>query len=287
MSDGLAVVVMGYRNAATVERALASVVRQAGPDVEVVVVTSGGDATADLVRRTHPAVPVVAHPGRWMPGAARNAGIEATSARWVAFLAADNVAGDGWVAGRLAAHRCGHAVVASAMGLWGRRTPSALAVHLAMYGGRLPGGGSRTVVPPAGAAHGCSYDRALFERFGGFDPALRVGEDTELALRLAAGGVVFWFDERVITEHEPPARLVAAVRDQYARGGRGAPAGGRGAVDLWIARTRSSWRLAVGNGAARADLVRCAPAFPVVTAAWALGRASARRRAPAAARTAQ
>jgi hypothetical protein len=51
----MAVVVMGYRNAATITAAVRSVVEQDAPEpFEVLVVTSGGDHTAGSCERSSP-----------------------------------------------------------------------------------------------------------------------------------------------------------------------------------------------------------------------------------------
>ena len=50
----LSVVVMGYRNADTIDGAVRSVLGQDGAAVEVLVVTSGGDRSAQIVRERHP-----------------------------------------------------------------------------------------------------------------------------------------------------------------------------------------------------------------------------------------
>src|SRR5205807_246568 len=79
VADGdpvLTVVVMGYRNEATILRSIRSVVDQSSDDpFEIVVVTSGGDHSADLVAQAFPHLSVVDSSSRLFPGGARNAGI--------------------------------------------------------------------------------------------------------------------------------------------------------------------------------------------------------------------
>lgn len=223
----ITVVVMGYRNRATIVDAVASVVTQATPEpVEVVVVTSGNDGSGDAVRAAYPDLLVIDAPTRLLPGGARNAGVDAATGAVVAFLAADCLAEPGWVAARVAAHRAGHPVVAGAMTLAPPRPPSAWALHFDLYGARLPGRGVGPVLPSDPAAHGLSFDRAVLDRLGPFDATVRIGEDTDAARRLAALGVPVWFDPCVRTAHRGPATARALMEERYQRGLAATRAGG-------------------------------------------------------------
>lgn len=215
----LSVVVMGYRNEATIVEAVRSVVtQQASEPFEVVVVTSGPDGAGDAVRATFPDLAVVASPDRLLPGAARNVGVATSRGPVVAFLAADCLAEPGWVQARLEAHRSGHPVVAGAMTAAPPLRPAALASHLALYCHRLPGRPAGPVAPGDPAAHGLSFQRSVLARLGPFDPHLRVGEDTDAARRLARLGVPIWFEPRVRTAHRGPATTPALLADQLRRG---------------------------------------------------------------------
>lgn len=219
----LSVVVIGYRNEATIVRAVESVRSQhAEEPFEVVVVTSGGDASAARVR-AFPDVAVIEAPTRLLPGGARNAGLAASKGRFVSFLAADCEAPPGWVAGRLRAHRSGHPVVAGAMTSVGR-SASALASLFLLYSARLPGRPAGRVAWPDPAAHSLSYQREVLERLRGFDESLLIGEDTQAARRLGELGVEIWFEPSVRTAHSGPRTLAALVADQYGRGARAARA---------------------------------------------------------------
>jgi len=90
-----AVVIPAYRAADTLARALDSVMAQTLPPRQVVVVDDGSPDGEDLARivagyRGRVALVRQANAG---PAAARNAGVRATSAAWVAFLDAD----DSWL----------------------------------------------------------------------------------------------------------------------------------------------------------------------------------------------
>ncbi|HEX2253785.1 MAG TPA: glycosyltransferase, partial [Thermoanaerobaculia bacterium] len=192
--------------------------------LELVVVNSGGGgAAAALARagigRSGTPVRVVERSERLFAGAARNLGIAATTAPFVAFLAADCVAAPGWVAARLRRHRGGAAAVASALLHTAPRNPVAWAAHVALYSRRMPG-----VPASERLLYGVSYARELFHRFGPFPEDLRAGEDTVFHQRLAAAAVAIEWAPEVCTRHRNPRRLAPLLADQYRRGARSAAA---------------------------------------------------------------
>ena len=214
----LAVVVMGYRDEATIERAVRSAVEQeANEPFEVVVVTSSGDRSAQIVREHFPELVVIDSEERLLPGGARNVGVEVTSAEIVAFLAADCIALPGWVSGRLAHHRKGHAAVASAIVPGPDDGIVGVAETLSLFPARLSGH------PEGAATHGqsfgLSYTRELLGVLGPFDASLRTGEDSLVAKRLPDLGITPWFDPKIRTAHPGSPNLRAFVRDQFRRGG--------------------------------------------------------------------
>src|SRR4051794_31525204 len=132
MSDGLACVVISLRNQPGLVDAVRSLVDQS-ERAEVVVVNSGGGDSTTTLRDAGLHVPVIDLPRRLFPGAARNLGIDATRARYVAFLAADSRAHPGWVAGRLREHRSGAAAVAGALTNASPESRSASAAALLLH----------------------------------------------------------------------------------------------------------------------------------------------------------
>ena len=207
----LAVVVLSYRNERTIVAAVESLFGQVGPPLELVVSHSGGGPTPGLLGERFPGLRLLASPSRRTPGAARNAGVEATHAPYVAFLAGDCAACPGWAMGRLRRHRAGAVAVASAMA-----TPSAaapLASHLLQHGYRM-----RHVDAPGHLRFGVSYARELLVRHGPFPEGLPGEEDVALNLRLLESRVQVVFAPDVVTEHSYPATATELLRDQYHRG---------------------------------------------------------------------
>ncbi len=196
MSDGLVSVVIPFYNPGVyLAEAVASVLGQAYRPLEVLLVDDEStDGSADVAARlAGSAAPVrllrlATNQG---PAAARNAGLRASRGDFVTFLDADDL----MVADRLVvqtAHLRAHPTVDAVVGL----ADNVLE----------PG-----VVPPVwlrwvgtGAHPGYAYamsvltHRRVFDRVGLFDPALRVGEDTDWMLRARAAGVRIARIDRVL-----------------------------------------------------------------------------------------
>jgi len=200
---------------ATLVGAVRSLLEQ-DPVPEVVVVNSGGGDARQVLRAAGLDVPVVECSHLLLPGGARNRGIAALSAPYVAFLAEDCRAEPGWVAGRLRAHASGAATVASVMTNAVPGSRAANAAYLLLHHRRMP-----DTPPQDRLLYSLSYDRAVLDRVGRFREDLRVGEDTELALRLGDGLRPLLAPE-VRTAHLNPASAGELVRDQRVRGARAA-----------------------------------------------------------------
>ncbi len=213
----MSVVVFGYRDEATILRSVASLLDQQTRDpFEVVVATSGGDRTAELVRRTFPSVPVAESPTRLFPGGVRNLGASLARGETIAFLEGDCLASPGWVQRRIDLHRAGYEAVAGAMTSLTVDGKAGKAGLYLLHPNRLQG-------HTAGPAHdyqsyGLSFTRTLLERAGPFDETLRIDEDTAMVERVRFLGVQPWFEPSIVRRHIGPGSVVALARDQYARG---------------------------------------------------------------------
>jgi glycosyltransferase involved in cell wall biosynthesis len=209
----LATIVIGYRAPADLIGAVRSLLDQSEP-TEILVVNSGGGDIATLLGRAGISVPTLEYGERLRVGAARNAGIGATRAPYVAFLASDCRARPGWVAARLARHRSGDRAVASAVVNSRPDSLIATAAHISLFMRRLPG-------LPADLAlrFGASFDRHLFDEYGLFDETLETNEDTEFMRRLPDALRPCW-EPAVQTEHRNETRFFAHLADQFRRGRR-------------------------------------------------------------------
>ncbi len=205
----ITVVIPTFDRATVVLTAVQSVLDQAGPRVEVVVVDDGsGDDTVTRVgSHRDPRVRLVqaAHGGVC---AARNLGAAAARAPWLAFLDSDDVAAEGWLAALC--------------------EPLARGAELVTCGAELryPDGSVRVVRPvPLGPAFGSitahflagtfAMSTELFRAVGGYRDGLTYGENTELGMRL--GTEARARGARVAADPRPLVHVSAVVREYDAR----------------------------------------------------------------------
>lgn len=278
MSAELACAVLSYRDEPFLVEAVRSVVQQ-DVAVEVVVVNSGGGDPSTRLGDAGIAVPVVNFTGRLYPGAARNAGIDATHAPWLAFLAADCLATPGWAAARLREHRAGAAAVASTMTNAYPESTAAWAALLLLHNRRLAQTSERHRLH-----YSLSYDRSLFGRFGRFREDLRAGEDTEFNARIRAHArTVLAVD--AATAHRYPTTPAAMLRDAFRRGrlqaamqgaieGKG-PSQLRVAVRAPLGVIRSVAISGRAPGPTRARMLRALPLVVAGSVAYTAGALSA------------
>jgi glycosyltransferase involved in cell wall biosynthesis len=230
----MSVIVTAYKSESTIEEAVRSVVDQPSPEpFEVIVVTSGPDRSADIVRKKFPNVRVISSSVRLLPGGARNAGVAEARGEFIGFLAAHAKAHPNWVAHRLQLHRDGHDAVAGSVADGGGNSIGLASLYI-VYSDRLKSRPAGLVSPPDPAAHSISMRKSLLEEVGLFDESVRVGEDTVLAMRLAERGVKIWFEPSVTISVSWPTTLPGLVRDQFLRGRRASRLAG-------ILRPDSSW----------------------------------------------
>ncbi len=212
-SPELCVVVIATKADPRLVAAIRSLQAQDIP-LEIVLVNSGGGAPAELLARHGIEVPLLDLTERVYVGAARNLGIRATRAPYVAFLAADCRAHAGWARRRLELHRAGQMAVASAMVNSAPRSLISTAYHLMLFMRRLPG------LPEQHAIRfGASFRREIFDCFGLYDEDMRSGEDSEFLARLPGSATPVWCCG-VQTEHDNDIGFLRALAEMFARGRR-------------------------------------------------------------------
>jgi glycosyltransferase involved in cell wall biosynthesis len=202
MQPSLSVIIPSYNRADVLGRAVGSVLGQSGPDIEVIVVDDGStDDTAILLASYEdPRLRIVVQANAGVC-AARNAGVQASSARFLAFLDSDDEAAAGWVDFYRAAAMdsldfasCGVRHVSSGSDDQ-VLTPNPHGPQFGYIEARfLPG------------AFGLAKD--LLIEVGGFRVGLRYSEHTDLALRL--GGRVL---DKPIRSRRTDEPLVIWYRD--------------------------------------------------------------------------
>jgi glycosyltransferase involved in cell wall biosynthesis len=200
VTPAASVVIPAYRAADTIAACLRGL---QGQDIderfEVIVVASGGDATADIVRRGFPRVVVLEVAGRLSPGSGRNLGVARARGPVIAFLAADCAPEPDWLRRRVEAHCVGEAVVGGFVDVATPATLAGWAQYFAKFWGMLRFEGARH--RGRGPLLHLSYTREVLDEFGPFSECGVAGEDTAFNHELVAAGHRVWFDSAIRVRH--------------------------------------------------------------------------------------
>jgi len=222
----VSVIIPTYNRGHILQRAIRSVLTQEIAATELIIVDDGSeDNTQSIIQGVRlelqgqhenrsPRLISLTQTNQGV-SAARNAGIEAASSEWIAFLDAD----DEWLPHNLTAHlqllrgsskthwcATGHAHVRDTSQLHYRGSNGVSGLvdfwSFARYGDPLP---STLLIR-----------RTVIEQVGGFDPSLRISEDRDLAWRIAQIYPCIGFDSRitVIKHIDAGGSLMAGSSDR-------------------------------------------------------------------------
>jgi glycosyltransferase involved in cell wall biosynthesis len=212
----LSAIVISRDDEDRIERTVRSVVEQrCDLPFEVIVVTSGTDRTASIVRERFPQVRLVEldHPA--LPGEARNAGLRLARGAYVSFPGSHVELPPGSLAARIAAHEQGWTMVTGTTRN-GNDTLVGWAAYFLDQSTVLPGRPSEPLDRPP--AH-CSYEAAALLATGGFPEDVRAGEDTWVNEVLFRAGHRAWRAADVPLVHHNRSRTVRhLVRHHFQRG---------------------------------------------------------------------
>ncbi len=186
------------------------------------------------------------------PGVARDDAAADLTTPFVAFLDADVEAAPGWIEA-LAGHFADPAVAAVAPRVRSRPGPTFREryeeVHSPLDLGDAPSavgpGGPVAYVPTAALV----LRTAAFREVGGFDSALRLGEDVDLVWRLVDAGHTVRYEPTVVVHHEPRESWRAWFAQRHGYGTSAAPLATRHGRKVAPARC-SVWSAAVWGAAA-------------------------------------
>lgn len=209
----LAVVVLGFRNQPGLLHAVQSLLDQDAA-AEIIVVNSGGGDVATSLAPVLDHIRLITTETPLYAGAARNIGVEASRAPFIAFLAGDCLARPGWVSGRLHLHRAGAQSVSTAVVGEEGAGLIALAANRLRYSTRNPDADPRIV-----SHYGRSWSRGLLRHCGSFPPGLQVAEDTALNTVASRFVTPVWTAD-VQTSHRDERSLIGLITDEYRRGQR-------------------------------------------------------------------
>jgi GT2 family glycosyltransferase len=213
-SPRVSVIIPAYNSEATIAATLEALGRQNFEDFETIVVDSSpGEATAELMAERFSEVTFHHSGQRLLPHAARNRGIELANGDLLVFSDPDCVARPDWLTRLVAAHEQGHAVVGGAIETEGGWLEQG--IHLSKFSAWTSGGspGPRDDLATANVL----WTRSLMERVGPFSTD-RWSGDTELSWRARSEGIELRFEPAAVVSHAHDTGLRAAWRERYVRG---------------------------------------------------------------------
>lgn len=213
----LSAVVIAREDEERIERAVSAVVGQECPvPFEVIVVVSGRDHTASIVRDRFPDVRLVELARPALPGEARNAGLAVARGDIVSFPGSHVELRPGSLAARVRAHEAGWEMVTGTI-LNGTLTAAGWAAYFLDHSTVLPNRPSGELETPP--AH-CSYLRHLLDAVGGFPEDRRAGEDTVVNNELFARGYRAYRAADVTLVHRTPCDTVPTLMRHFFLRGR-------------------------------------------------------------------
>ncbi len=201
MDPAISVIIAAYNARDTIRSCLVSLASQSLlSSLEVLVVDSSIDGTADIVARDFPWVRLIRLPKRAYCGEARNNGRAWSRGRIIAQIDADCTARENWAEEILKAHKTNAALAIG--GAIANRNPQNLvawAAYFTEFSSWMPGSpeGARTDI--AGA--NISYKREAFDQFGPFIDGTYCS-DTEFHWRLAQKGLFPHFSPAIQVSHQ-------------------------------------------------------------------------------------
>ncbi len=211
----VSVIVPAWQSRGTLPACLDALQAQTFRDFEVILVNSSpGDGTADLVRSRFPEVRLDEHHVRLLPPQARNRGALLARGRVLVFTDPDCRAHPSWLERLMAAQDLGHEIVAGSLALV-RPTWYQWAVHLGKCSWLLEAlpSGRCAVVCSANAA----YTRRAFEAAGPFDEDVCVGDDL-ISRRAVRTGIAPRFHPAAVVAQAHTRGVAAYVLEFLHRG---------------------------------------------------------------------
>ena len=164
---------------------------------------------------------VIRHDTNRGPGAARNTGARAADTPYIAFVDTDvTVTLDGLTL--LAGHFSDPQVVAAAARVESADAPRLIGEYERLHSPLDLGAKPSVVRPNARVSHvpaAVLVVRAdAFAGLGGFDEALRIGEDVDLVWRISESGRTCRYDPAVVAHHVPRRTVRALLRQRFSYG---------------------------------------------------------------------
>ena len=213
----VSVVIPTYNRAEFVREAIASVLQQDYPEVELIVVDDGSrDGTASVVAGFGPAVRYLWQENRGV-SAARNRGVAVSTWDLIAFLDSDDLWAPRKVSAQVAYFKAHpEAQACHTDEVWIRRgvRVNERRIHRKQGGWQFLESLPRCLISPSAIM----MRRRLWEGLGGFDESLPACEDYDLWLRLTAVTPVGFLPDRLVTKrggHADQLSRTTPALDRY------------------------------------------------------------------------
>jgi glycosyltransferase involved in cell wall biosynthesis len=211
----ISIVIPAYDSHRTLGACLEAIDGQSVRADEVIVVDSGpSDRSERLVRAEFPWVMYERASTRLLPHAARNRGVEISSAQMIVFTDPDIYPRQDWLAHLLSAQQRTGGIVVGSVACFGRRWLD-MGTHLAKFDIWLPGNppGDVTIAPTLNMM----CPRAIFDDLGGFQGNYMIG-DTLFSWEAIARGHRISFEPEAVVVHEHLSSWGQLLRERIGRG---------------------------------------------------------------------
>jgi glycosyltransferase involved in cell wall biosynthesis len=212
------VVVASFRPGQLIDRCLTALLAQDGVyHLEIVVVDSSGDGTAERLQCEFPGIQVIALRQQTHQSIARNIGVTHTHAPFIAITDQDCLVPSDWLTRLLALHRQGN--YAAVGGAIGNGTPESwvgTATYLIEFNEFMPGG-SPHVVPMIPHCNVC-FRREVFTSVGPFVAVPPGAEDLVFNFLLCQHGYQILYDPTLVVNHLNRTSFSAFLRHQQVLG---------------------------------------------------------------------
>ena len=213
--SSVSVVIAAYHAQNTIKACIRSLEKQTDRPLEVVVVSSGDDGTADLIAREFPYVRLFSFSSRKYPGDARNIGVRQAKGDIVAFIDADCTAKDDWVREIVLAHQFSEPIVGGAIANANPHSLVGWAAYFCEFSQWMPTGDARYM--PDVPTISLSFKRWAFEKYGPFLEGMYCS-DTAFNWRAGLDGYMTLFRPSIQVSHVNITKLRQFLPKQVMHG---------------------------------------------------------------------
>lgn len=217
MKPIISVIIPSYRSEKTIEKTIASIVKQRTEIAyEVIVVDSTPSKLQEELAKKYPSVKVYHSEQQLFPGAARNFGIERAGGGIFLFLDADVVAPENLIEEIIKEIKNGHPVVGAAIDVANPWNLFGWSQYFFEFSEFLPELPSRNITSLA--TYCFAIEKETLRKAGNFNQSRFLGEDFLLSAKLKENSADLYFTSRVNVKHFNKSSFWSILKTQYALG---------------------------------------------------------------------